>query len=199
MVYNQVKRLPIMNENTDREIMQDINDIRGYYSIGFATFIPSLLGTIVAYQFKHDAWTSMLIIITVIAAMMILYALTKERKIFATKELPKNYDHKQGFKIKINAIIGTSSMPIIFLFMIFTTSSALPFLYNFTYLDTINRDPIVHHVLYGFFSEYISIALSYFIGMKFCRLAIEDASKEHYDIFGEKDYYPLTFLSTPSK
>lgn len=188
-----------MNENNDREIMQDINDIRGYYSVGFATFIPSMIGTLIAYQFKHDAWTSMLIIIAIIAGTMILYAVIKERKIFENKKLPENYDRKQSLKIKVNAIIGTSSMPVIFLFMIFTTSAALPFLYNFTYFDVIHRAPIIHHVLYGFFSEYISIALSYFIGMKFCRLAIEDASKEHYDIFGEEGYYPLTFLSAPSK
>jgi MFS family permease len=188
-----------MNEKNNREIMQDINDVRGYYSIGFATFIPSVLGTILAYQFKHDAWTSMLTIIAVIAMITIIYAVIKERKIFATKTLPKNYDHKRSLKIKLNAIIGTSSMPVIFLFMIFTTAAALPFLYNFTYVDIIPRPPLLHQILYGFFSECISIALSYLIGMRFCRLAIEDASKEHYDIFGETDYYPLAFLAPPTK
>ncbi|MCP4394717.1 MAG: hypothetical protein GY804_10695 [Alphaproteobacteria bacterium] len=185
-----------MSDKKNREIMQDINDVRGYYAIGLAVLIPSIFGSILAYKFGNNTWTSILLIIASMATGMIAFAKTREIKVMQ-KELPKQFNSKRSTKIKINTIIGTSAMPIIFLFMIFVTGSALPFLEHLTYTTLDTEPSTLQKMIFGIFSEFISVTTSYFIGMRFCRIAIFDASEEHYEIFGEKDYFPLKFLSTP--
>lgn len=174
--------------------MQDINDVRGYYAIGFAAIIPSLFCALFAYEQDNEIWGNLFIIIVALATGMIAFAKHKETQVMKNK-LPQQFDYKRSVRIKINVIIGTTLMPIVFLIMIFGTGIALGLVEMHTQIHVQSSPDILQRSVTGMSTEILSIIIAYIVGMKYCEIAIDTASEEHLDIFGEKDVYPLRFFS----
>lgn len=178
--------------------MQDINDVRGYYAIGFAAILPSLFCALFAYENDNRVWGNLFIMIIAFATGMIAIAKHKETQVMKNK-LPKQFDYKRSTRIKINVIIGTTLMPIVFLIMIFGTGTALGLVEMYTQIKVQSSQDLLQRSITGMSTEILSIIVSYMIGMRYCGIAIDTASKEHFDIFGEKDVYPLRFFSGRKK
>jgi uncharacterized membrane protein len=178
--------------------MQDINDVRGYYAIGFAVIIPSLFCAYFAYEHESEVWGNLFIMITAFALGMIAVAKHKETQVMKNK-LPKQFDQKTSTRIKINVIIGTTLMPIVFLIMIFGTGTTLGLIEIYAQISIHSSPDILQRAILGMSTEILSIIIAYMVGMRYCGIAIDAASKEHFDIFGEKDVYPLRFFSGRNK
>ncbi|MCP4394718.1 MAG: hypothetical protein GY804_10700 [Alphaproteobacteria bacterium] len=178
--------------------MQDLNDVRGYYAIGFAVLLPTLFCSIIAYNHNNNAWGDMFVMLLSLSTGMIAIAKHKETQIMKN-QLPEKFDLKRSNRIKLNAIIGTSIMPIIFLLMVFGIGTILTMFEDYANISPESSSDLLQRAILGMSTEILSIIISYVIGMRFCRIAIDESSNEHFEIFGEKDYFPLRFFASKEK